>query len=277
MAVRTWDGNDVTTPYTWSTAGNWVEGVVPVSTDEVVIPSGSAKITGGLNQSAVTLAGFTIERGYDQNIGTSDAPLQVAISVRAVIETSGGQQWVDFGASNYDVEVLGTGGASTGQRAFNVIGSNLATISVLAGSVGIATPLADSATVATLRVLGGDVWAGDNVSLTTASSYGGSLLQQCASTTTNVYGGTVTTKGTGAITTANVYDGSMFPNSTGTITTFNAYGGSVDFTRSGLARTVTTLNATAQSQLELKLDPNVVTVSTFNDPTVPYETSYRTF
>jgi len=113
MAVRTWEGSDNSTPYDWSVAGNWAENSVPVSTDEVVIPAGSQKITAGLNQSAVTLAGLTVERGYDQDIGAADGMLQVGLSAQATIETSGGQQWFDFGSSNQDIEVIGSGSAAT--------------------------------------------------------------------------------------------------------------------------------------------------------------------
>ena len=275
MAVRTWAGNDATTPYDWSVAGNWEEGSVPVSTDEVVIPAGSQKITAGLNQSAVTLAGLQVERGYDQNIGTSAGYLQIGLSAAASLQTTAGQQFFDFGSSNVNIEVLGSGSAATGQSAINIIGSNLATVSIISGSVGIATALAKSATVATLRVLGGSVWCGDNVTLTTLNLYGGSVLQQCSSTTSTVYSGTLTTKGTGTITTANLYSGTFTGNSTGTITTLNGYGGSIVLDGSGLARTITTLNANATDPLSIAYDPNVVTISTLNAPSTPQSVRYE--
>ena len=275
MAVRTWAGNDATTPYDWSVAANWAEGAVPVSTDEVVIPAGSQKITAGLNQSAVTLAGITVEAGYDKDIGSSTGELRVALSAPASIQTSGGQQFFDFGASNVNIEVLGSGGASTGQRAVNFIGSNLATVSVVGGSVGIATAPANSATVATLRVLGGNVWIGDNTTLTTVNLYNGTLLQQCGSTTTTVYGGQLTTKGSGTVGTFNIYSGVATLSSTGTITTLNGYGGELDFGGSGLARTVTTLNANATDPLIISFDPNVVTITTLNDPSTPQTVRYE--
>jgi hypothetical protein len=275
MAVRTWAGDDATTPYDWSVTGNWVEGSVPVSTDEVVIPAGSQKITAGLNQSAVTLAGLTVESGYDKDIGSSGGELQVALSAPASIQTSGGQQFFDFGSSNVNVEVLGSGGASTGQRAINFIGSNLATVSIVGGSVGIASAPADSATVATLRILGGNVWLGTNVTLTTCNLYNGSFLQQCSSTTTTIYDGRLTSRGSGTIGTLNIYSGSCTLNSTGTVTTLNGYGGAVDFGGSGLARTVTTLNANATDPLTITFDPNVVTISTLNDPTTPQTVRYE--
>ena len=275
MAVRTWSGGDATTPYDWSVAGNWQEAAVPVSTDEVVIPAGSQKITAGLNQSSVTLAGLTIEVGYDQNIGSSSGYLQIGLSAAASIQTTSGQQYLDFGSSNVNVEVLGSGSASTGQNAINLIGSNLATVSIIGGSVGIATALSKSATIATLRILGGSVWCGENVTLTTIDLYGGSVLQQCSSTTSTVYGGTLSTKSTGTITTGNVYDGTLRLNSTGTITTLNAYGGSVFLDGSGLARTITTLNANARDPLTLVYDPSVVTISTLNVPSTPQRVNYE--
>lgn len=275
MAVRTWKGSDGTTPYSWAVAGNWEEGAVPVNSDEVVIPAGSQKITAGLNQSSVTLAGLQIEVGFDQDIGTSSGYLQIGLSAAASIQTTAGQQFLDFGSSNVNVEVLGSGSASTGQNAINVVGSNLATVSIIGGSVGIATPLAKSSTVATLRVLGGSVWCGQNVTLTTLNMYGGSVLQQCSATTSTVYSGTLTTKGSGTITTGNLYAGTMRLNSTGTITTLNAYGGSIFLDGSGLARTVSTLNALARDPLTLVYDPSVVTISTLNEPTTPQRVNYE--
>ena len=275
MAVRTWSGNDSTTPYSWAVAGNWEEGSVPVNSDEVVIPAGSQKITAGLNQSSVTLAGLTIEVGYDQDIGSSTGYLQIGLSAAASLQTTSGQQFLDFGSSNVNIEVLGSGSASTGQNAINLVGSNLATVSIIGGSVGIATALAKSATVATLRVLGGSVWCGANVTLTTLNLYGGSVLQQCSSTTSTVYGGTLSTKGSGTITTGNLYAGTMRLNSTGTITTLNAYGGSVFLDGSGLARTITTLNANARDPLTLVYDPSVVAISTLNVPSTPQRVNYE--
>lgn len=269
MAVRTWDGNDATTPYDWSVAGNWVEGAVPVSTDDVVIPAGSAKITAGLNQSAVTLASLVFE-DYQQNIGSSTGYLQIGLSGGSTefrVDILGGQQFIDVGSSAVSPIINQTGGAASGERAFNLIGSAIATLVINGGSVGIAADAAKSATVTTVKVLDGDVWLGENATVTTLYLTGGNVRQQCATTTTELNGGSVRTVGTGTIGTLNVYGGTIQTESTGTITTANLYGGEIDASSSKASRTITTLNVLGQSSGSVMTDPDGVTISTLNLPT----------
>lgn len=268
MAVRTWDGNDATTPYDWSVAGNWVEGAVPVSTDDVVIPAGSAKITAGLNQSAVTLASLVFE-DYQQNIGSSTGYLQIGLSGGATefrVDILGGQQFIDVGASTVSPVINQTAGAASGERGFNLIGSAIATLVINGGSVGIAADAAKSATVTTVKVLDGDVWLGENATVTTLYLTGGNVRQQCATTTTELNGGTVRTVGTGTIGTLNVYSGSVQPESTGTITTVNLYSGTINASSTKASRTITTLNVLGQSNSSVMTDPDNVTISTLNLP-----------
>ena len=266
MAVRTWDGNDATTPYDWSVSGNWLEGSVPVSTDDVVIPSGSAKITAGLNQSAVTLASLVFE-DFDQDVGSSTGYLQVGVSGEVRFDLLGGQQFINLGSSSVSPIVNSSGGATSGQRALNIIGSALSTLVVNGGSVGVALDAAQSATVTTVKVLNGDVWLGENATVTTLYLTGGTVRQQCATTTTELNGGSVRTVGTGTIGTLNVYGGMVQPESTGTITTANLYGGTIDASASKASRTITTLNILAQSIGNIRTDPDGVTISTLNLPT----------
>lgn len=270
MAKRTWSGS---VSGDWSATGNWVEGSVPVNSDDVYIPAGSAAITTGLNQSAVTLGRLEIEDGYSANIGTKAGYLRIAAAT-VYLAPSGGSQFIDLGSSNISVEVRKTGSASTGTRAVNLKGSNLATVTVLSGSVGIATDPAATSTVATVRAMGGSVWIGQGVTLTTVQAVGANVLVDCAATTLTLWSGTLETRYTGAVTTVNVYDGTFYPASTGTITTLNGYGGTIDFRRSALARTVTTLNATANETLRIYLDSTYVTVTTFNRPSGLYEASF---
>lgn len=270
MAKRTWSGS---VSGSWSVAGNWVEGSVPVNTDDVYIPAGSAAITAGLNQSAVTLGRFEIEDGYSANIGSTSESLQIK-ATSCVLAPSGGSQFIDLGNSNINVEVRKTGSSGTGTRALNLRGSNLATVSVLSGSVGIATNPAQTSTVATVRVLGGSVWIGQGVTLTTVNVTSGNVIVDCAATTLTLYSGSLETRYTGAVTTVNVYEGTFFSSSTGTVTTLNAYGGTIDFRRSALARTVTTLTAHASTPVRLYADSAYVTIGTFNRPTGLYQAQF---
>lgn len=265
MAVRTWDGNDATTPNDWSVTGNWVEGSVPVSTDDVIIPAGSANITAGLNQSAVTLGSLVLER-FSGDIGTSSGYLQVAVSGEFRVDCIGGQQFIDIGASAISPIVDNSAGARSGERGFNILGSAIATLVVNSGSVGVAIAPSDSATVTSVKALGGNVWVGENVTLTNLYAFGGDVRLQCAATLLELNGSRVSSYGTGAITTVTSYSGNFTPMSTGTITTLNVNGGVIDFNRTSAARTVTTLNLTVDSRAVIYTDPDYVTLSTVTLP-----------
>ena len=274
MAIRIWAGNDATPPYDWSVTGNWQGGTVPVSTDDVYIPAGSAKITAGLNQSAVSLSSLTIQEGYDQDIGSATGYLQIGTS-SLVVDSSGGQQFINLGSSSVSPEIRGTGTAGTGERALNLLGSAIATLSVNAGSVGVAIAGDETSTVTTARVLTGNLLLGSGVTLTTLYQRGGSVDQRCASTTSELQGGTLETSNSGTMTTANVYGGTLISNSSGTVTTLNAYGGSVDFNQSSVARTVTTLNIYANDPVTLMVDEEYMTITNYNEPTgVPFSATY---
>lgn len=266
MAVRTWDGNDATTPNDWSVTGNWVEGSVPVSTDDVIIPAGSADITAGLNQSAVTLGSLVFER-YSGDIGSVSGYLQVAVSGEFRVDCIGGQQFIDIGASAISPVIDNSAGARSGERGFNILGTAIATLVVNGGSVGVAIAPSDSATVTSVKALGGDVWVGENVTLTNLYAFGGGVRLQCAATLLELNGSKVSTYGTGAITTVTTYDGNFRPMSTGTITTLNAYGGTIDFNKTAASRTVTTLNLSVDSRAAVHTDPDYVTFSTVTLPT----------
>ena len=270
MAARTWSGS---TSGDWSVAGNWLEGSVPINADEVYIPAGAAAITAGLIQSAVTLDWLEIEDGYQSNIASSAAYLQIATAV-FIAAPSGGAQYIDLGSSAINAEIRKTGSASTGLRALNLKGSALATVSVLSGSVGIATDPALTSTVATLHNLGGNVWCGQGVTLTTLLQTGGSTLLDCAATTATLFSGTLEKRYGGTLATANVYDGTFFYAGSGALTTLNGNGGTVDCRRSAIARTITTLNANATKSLQLYIDPAYITVTTFNRPSGVYQASF---
>ena len=274
MATRIWSGDDATTPYDWSVTGNWQGGTVPVSTDDVYIPAGSAKITAGLNQSSVSLNSLTIQEGYDRDIGSATGYLQIGTG-SLVIDSAGGQQFIDVGSSAVSPEIRGTGTAGIGARAVNLLGSAIATLSVNAGSVGVAIAGDATSTIATARVLSGDLLLGKGVTLTTLYQRGGSVDQHCASTLSELQGGTLETAGSGAISTVSIFGGTFISNSSGTVTTLNAYGGSVDFNQSSVSRAVVSLNIIANDPVTLMVDEEYMTITNYNEPfTVPFSANY---
>lgn len=235
MPTKVWEG-DVSAAY--ATAGNWAGGVAPIAGDDVRIPAGSGPIDGS-DQSATAIADFVVEDGHTGTFG--DGTTNLKIDCDAFHFSGLGQAYFDLHTAAISPQVFRTGPAATGERGLYLIGSALVTLNVMGGSVGVASRAGETATVATIRNLGGDVWVGLGCSLTTFYQTDGRAEVRCAATTINVHGGTLYTKEEGAVTTLNVYGGNVYPESTGTITTANINGGTTDFTTSGAARTVTAL------------------------------------
>lgn len=264
MANKTWAGTDGN----YGTAGNWSPSGVPSTGDHIRIPASSSQsITSGLDQSAVAIGDFIVEEGYTGTIGTAAGYLQIDPDR---FEFNGsGQAFIDIGAAEIDVQVLGTAAAATGERGLYLKGSAIDELAIIGGNVGVAAIHGETATVATCRVTGAnaDVWIGAGVTLTTLAVSAGSVRLRCAATTVTVYGGTLYTEEAGAITTVNLEGGTIYPNSSGTITTLNAEGGTADFTRSGLGRTVSTLKQNPGSTLTY--DPAVLTITTRSAPDDP--------
>lgn len=260
MANPYWINTD-TAAGAYSTAGNWSGAAVPVATDNVRFTAQyTGIVTTGLNQSAVALTSFLVEDGYSGTIGSlSLGYLQIATSR---FEFSGtGESWINLGATAVSPQIFKTASNSAGKRGLYLKGTNITTLNIVGGSVGVAMVHGDVSTITTVRVLGSgsDLILGAGVTLTTIDVYAGKVLINCAATTVRVYGGEVRTRETGAITNLTVYGGTVYPESTGTITNWVQYGGDVDFTRSGAARTITNWKHNGGSW---RLDPNVVTRTT---------------
>jgi len=235
----------------YSTAANWQLNAIPVATNDVIIGVGTVDILYGLNQSAVALADFRVEKGCKSKIGQFANGLAYYLRIDpdlVKIEYSGQRALFDIGGAAISPYIWCDGSPElTGRYVVYIKGSAIATLEIGKGTVAVAPFEADSATITTLRI-GYDstqssdvnVLIGRNVTLTTLDMAGGIAKALCAFTTGNVLAGaTLTTEGTGAITTLNAY-GTVYPNSSGTIGTLNAYG-VVDFTKDRRPRTVSTL------------------------------------
>jgi hypothetical protein len=262
MANRTWEGD---LSGDWNTAGNWKEGAVPVATDDVRVPPGSGAITSGRNQSGVALGYVIIEAGHTNAIAGPAAYLQLQCTR---FECHGaGTYYIDLGASAVSPEITNSANPSVGNRGVYLKGSALATVNVLGGHVGLAVLHGETATATTVRVTGAraSCWVGAGVTLTTFYQTQGDSEVRCAATTISCYGGTLRTDETGTVGTFNCYGGTIRPESSGTITTMlldgEAQGGVfVDFTGSGVVRTVGTLKQNPGSRL--RYDPAVLAITT---------------
>lgn len=257
MAIKKWIGTDGS----YSTGANWSPANVPVNSDIVRIPAGAGNISSGLDQSAVTLTAFIVEKGYTGTIGSSAGYLKL-VTARFEFD-GGGVSYIDLGTSAIAPQVFGTAAGGDGTRGLYLLGSALTTLNVTGGSVGLAVGVGETSTVATARLAlaGASLWLGTGVSLTAHDNHAGDAIIRCALTTLNIYGGSVLTSEVGAIATVNVKGGTFTPNSTGTITALNSYGGSVDFRQSDAARTVTTTNKYKGGTISINKE--AVTYTTF--------------
>lgn len=269
----------------WGTASNWSGDAVPVNDDDVIIPgaaSGNAvAILYGLNQSSVTLDDVYVQKDYNANIGRIENGVYYYLRIDPDTfdyRASSALAIIDIGAANISPYIEANGTAGTNKHALYLKGSNIATLEIRKGSVGIAALPGETATVATLLCsyltnATSDVTlvVGAGVTLTTLTQSGGTCTLNCAATTvTNAAGTTLTTDGTGAITTLNVY-GTTYANSTGTVGTTNLYG-TLDTSKDRSSRTFTTINAKVGGVL--KRISSGITLTTLNMPTDPGSFTY---
>lgn len=263
----------------YGTAQNWSLNAVPASTNDVVIggpTSGqSVSILYGLNQSSVDIAAFNVQKDYNGQIGREEDGKSYYLRIDPdTVDYQGASNLalIDIGSANISPQIECNGSALTGKFALYLKGSNIATLEVRKGKVGVAPLTGETTTVATLLVSfisnalsDSDVTVGSGVTLTTVTQSGGKLDLRCAATTvTTAANSECTTNGTGAITTWHAY-GKIYPNSTGTVTTLNLFG-VCDETRDRSARTISTTNAKPGSEL---VRVSNVTHSTLNLPTDP--------
>ncbi len=263
MANVTWLG---TTSTAFTTAANWSGGSVPSATDSIRFVANYSNAIAAHDFSGTTLADVVVEKGYAAIMGSKTGNLKLTCTF---FEFSGtGVSYIDLAASSIAPRVVAT--ASTpgaGLYALYLIGSALTTLSVEAGSVGVAAVHGTTATVATIRQRGGDLRVGEGTTLTTYSGYGGTATILANMTNANLYGAAVQTGEQATITTLTVESGVLVANSSGTITTATINGGELDLADSGGARTVTTLQVNPGGSISY--DPAAVTLSTISEAAAP--------
>lgn len=278
MATRNWSG---AVSGDWSVAGNWLEGVVPASTDAVFMKNNAVSVSAGLAQSAVTLASLTIDSTYTGTIGSATAYLAIGATTIAIGGASGsstsgngsGRIMLNMGIVQFTATVLSTAGTSTdtGLEPVRLLGTHASNkLYILGGRVGVATTVTtEVATLSEWDISGSSsvLNLGVGCTLTSGNQTGSSFitLNTAMTTVTQSPGGTIINNGTAAITTASI-GGTITSNSTGTITTLNLYNGATgDFSGNPAARTVTTINQYPNAKLiRFAANPAHLTVTTHN-------------
>ncbi len=266
-------------PNHWDTAANYDGDSVPTGSDIVYIDTGSVDILYGLAQSGVTLQQLIIDQGYTGTIGlpvlNTDASgaantygeyraTYLAISASDT-EIGGGRGngsgriKIDFGSNAATTNVINSGqAAETGIPAILFLGTHANNIlNVFKGSVGVAYFPGEVSTIATLSVgwktsqaADSDVRLGDGMTLTNIDQSGGLLEIEDNTTTIDMTGGTLTILGTATAADIDLDGATVYYQSSGTLTTVRVGGGGVlDFTRDMRARTVTNVEAHANSSI----------------------------
>lgn len=247
---------------------------IPAAGDDVTIPAGAQAISSGLNQSGVAINAFVVEPGYDAEIASNTGALLIDPDS---FEFHGSKaSYIDIGSANISPVIHRTASGS-GSRPFglNLTGSNIATLTTHQGtSVAIAGLANETSTVATWRNLGGTIYSGDGLSLTTLDDRGGAgrLRWTSAITTATQLGGTLRLDGTGTVTTFNLNGGTLTWTS-GNITTLNQDAGTLDASKRSVAATIGTLNVNPAGQC-VQLIGDLVTITTDNKPSDPYSRTY---
>ena len=270
MATMYWVGGTSGYEGKYDTAANWSGGAVPTAGDTVHI-TGSQNIDDGLNQSSVDVDKFSVESSYTGTIGSKGSPLQVGITdTSGAIEFSGsGESHLDIGGSAVNMTIHSTASAAVGSYGLTIKGTGIAVLSVEGGKVGIATGVpADTATITTLRCLGGRTVVGSGTTVTNIDVGSGAKLTTRASCADmDIRSGTVKTTEAAAISSSvTLWGGRLIHNSTGTIASAVIQGGELDVSQGGLNVTVSSLKL---NEGAFVYDPESVTVSSIVEADYP--------
>ena len=257
MADKIWLGTDSSSPTDFNTAANWSPSGVPGASDNVRFTAAYSNNCAGYDASGTALADVIIEHGHSGQLGSSTADLQLNCSYFEFAGT--GESYIDLGSSTVAPRIKMTGsGAGVGQYGLYLIGTGITVLSMEGGSVGLAAIHGQASTVTTVRQLGGDMKIGA-ATVTNYEGHGGSALVACNLATAKLYGATLETAEQMTITTLTIENGTCRASSSGTITTANVHGGDLDFSQTGAARIVSTLNLNPGGGV--KYDPASVTIS----------------
>lgn len=260
MAEVFWQGSDALAPLSFETSANWSSGSVPSGGDDVIFtPRYNNACTLNCDQGTTAFGDVVVEAGFTAQIGSVTEPLK---SIPERFEyRGGGTIHIDIGAAAIPVVIQNSGSYASGKAGVNIIGSGISVLTISGGSCAVAFGAGDSATVTTARVSGnGRLIVGKNTTLTNLDVTGGSCNLRAGAATVKVYGGKLVIDEVAAISSKlTAYAGTLILNGSGTIADLLLDGSAtVDFTKNGVARTVSTVQNLGG---EIIRDPSVVTFS----------------
>lgn len=223
------------------TAENVTGGVLPGAADDFYFEHSTADLLYALGALSGTLTSVVIDSSYNGNIGLPPVnssgyyeyrnPRYLDVDASSIIIGEGegdgsGRIMIDSGSVQTSLTVKNSASSSDDYHAVRWKGTNASnTVYVTGGSLDVAPDPGESATIATLTVVGTGVCrTSRNCTITTVIAGGSAQLEMTTGanvTTLTVHeGATVTIEGTHNITTANVF-GTLRMDGSGTITTVN--------------------------------------------------------
>ena len=266
MAIKTWLGTDGTSPTAFNLGDNWSDGVAPGTGDTLVFSASyNNSCLTNLDAGTTAFSKIIVEEGFSGTIGGATSSL---ISDVGLIEYHGkGIAYFKVGSGGINTIITNSGGDSSGNYGVHIDGT-ISTLTVSGGNVAICNESADSGAVTNVRVSGGYVCLGAQLtSVSNVNITGGKVLTRKSAGTVKIYGGNFETAEDAAISTKlTSYGGTCTMNGTGTVAEIEANGDAstvIDFTKQGVARTVTTLK---QNGGTIIYDPDVITITTDSDP-----------
>ena len=298
-------------PCDWSVAANWSDGSIPGTGDTVIFSDSDVNVCYGLDQNALALNDLFIEQTYTGKIGLNRMELHTTADgettntakteyrddyLRIDVDTIEIGKHIGIGSAigsgRLKIDNTNTGASTT--RIFSTANvgaeSNLSPVRfktnsttadffIRGGSVGFATDEPnETAILGDLYINGTNtkVFMGSGCQIQTVVQTDGKSLIQSSTTVTSidVLQGQMTIEGNFTVTDLTIEDGILIPNHDSggnAITTLNINGGFVDGTRTSELRTWATVNIAVGGSL--KVNSDLVTMTTFNDPSGEYTMS----
>jgi len=300
-----------TGPHTWDEADNWSGSAVPSNSDVIVLRDCATNICWGLAGLSTTDHVMHVEQSFKGKIGLradqfatsadGDTTVSTATEYRATylqldmdrIEigahlgpgTPAGSQRIklddDSGSATTIVVHNTAAAASESNKPAVRLKANSASCDIDVrggqGGVGVAVDVpGETSTIGDVYATGGNVFLGEGVTVTNIVNHGGAAhvnLGTATCTLVETTGGTTIVDGDQAVTTVKPSGGRTLLHTTGTVTNLTYEGpGECDLTGSGAARTVSTV--TPVPGATLRLDPDVVTVTTYAEPDFAFTVSW---
>lgn len=246
MANRHWIG---TNSGDFNDTGNWLEGSVPTTNDNIIFKYGSVALTTNIDQSAVNFGKISIQSGYTGSIGVSvSTPFKFGCTMLRIEGGGNNAIYVASGAAaSYDIEKFVMWGAGTNRATpVYLCSGTFVDVAHYAGNLVI-----EAGTITNMVQKTGNASLGAPNTLlkaptVTALDVAGGVVQQTSTgtiTTGRIGGNAQAIIDLGTLTTCYVSDSATVKwiSTTAAITSLYLLGGTFDMSGSSSSRTITNM------------------------------------